>query len=182
MSFSFSYDLTVAEARLGVKLLSKHVYSGGWRVAAWAYSLFAGMSYVCAGFIFSFIFFNALLDDIESYVCIWYILALTAGFAMLLAERLLRRHAAKVYLQSGILKDQRIQISIDGISLDNGRSMQRVSWTDVDGLVEGSKMHVLCIGSTGIALPDRLLAEIGDPADLRAQTKAWFEQAREVSA
>ncbi len=182
MSYTFSYDLTRAEAKLRVKLLTKHVYSGGWRVAAQSYAVFTGVSHGVAGFLFSFIFINALWGGIESYTHLWYILAFAAIAAILSVGELLRRHAAHVYLQSGIFKDQRIQISSDGISRDNGRSMQRISWTDVDGLVEGSKMLVLCVGNTGIALPDRLLAEIGDPEDLRAQTKAWFEKAREVSA
>lgn len=171
------YAPSPAEVKAGMKLTCVPLYAGGWRAALITYSLVQGVALGVA-FIFLSYLLALFFGDVPgpaSYLIFVFFALLSLAYWIL--ERLIKNRGARFYLDSLLMRGQELGLSSEGIMFTNGRSRTFLDWRDVERIVETPEMLVATLGYQGIVMPDRILAEAGDPAAIRSAIKAWHDVA-----
>ena len=171
------YAPTEKEIFLGTRLAANPLFKGGWKLAAITYGIFqgAGIGLLCAGLaVLTGWLFGLISGDGNHWV-----LAIFLLFSLLywLLERALKTRGAAAYRNSLLMKGQTMRIDAKGITFSNGRSRSLMDWRDISGITTHKSMLVPTLSNQGIVIADRMLAEIGDVSELRAQITGWYQAA-----
>ncbi|NDW45249.1 hypothetical protein [Ruegeria sp. PrR005] len=176
--FEFEYQPTRQEIGAGKGLMSKSFYKGGWRWALFCLGLLNGASYVIMGALVSFLLLQAWGETLQSQTFLYYLGFVGIPIGALFFARIVHGHMRQVYVHRTLPKQFRVHLSSDGVDFRSAHSSNRTGWADVDDIVRGKGMTVLVTGACGLILPDRLLAEAGDVAEINRAISQWFDAAR----
>ncbi|WP_158969057.1 hypothetical protein [Chachezhania sediminis] len=174
----FGYRLTKAEVKTGGQAVSRSIYSGGARIGWIAQQASVSVGIGVLPFLAGYFIITAAGATPEANAREWLLLSLViGGILVVLIQRNERRRLA---VTTKVVDDGAWRMAIDsqGLSMTNGRSKAFNAWADCDDLVEAKRMIVLRVGAVGYAIPDRLLAQVGDVADLRRQIVSWYAASR----
>jgi hypothetical protein len=69
-------------------------------------------------------------------------------------------------------------LSPAGITFANGRSTSFFDWRDVGQIAQTRGMAVATLDYQGVVMPDRLLAQMGDPDTIKGQIISWHQSAQ----
>ncbi|MFZ7093334.1 YcxB family protein [Primorskyibacter sp. 2E233] len=183
MMYEFDYTPTKAEVAKGMQMACRSIYRGGWTILTLLYGVFVGASFAMAGFIISFLVFRAFgYSNAGQQAPIgWWLVAMAFAAGMMSFGRVIRRRSAEAYLTGPVMKGQRLSLSDEGISFNNGRSHSLTVWSDIDTIQEAKQLIMPTMGNQGYVLPDRMLAQAGDSLEIRDQIKAWHSAARRAA-
>lgn len=176
--FEFEYQPTRQEIGAGMGLTSKSVYKGGWRWALFCLGLLNGASYGIMGALVSSLLLQAWGETLQTQTALFYLGFMGIGFAAIFFARFVRDQVRQAYIRRTLPKRFRVHLSSDGVDFRSAHSSNRTGWADVDDIVRGKGMTVLVTGACGLILPDRLLAEAGDVAEINRAISQWFDAAR----
>lgn len=174
MTVEFPSDPTRAEiARSGV-LLNRHILPGKW---FWLNYLLFIIIYVSVMVLAAGV---AVLASDRFAVSLPVQLAIMIGIysAFALGLHVLNRRRVQTHMDSALRGGMTTTLSTRGIAFDNGRSSGLTDWRDIDRLLEGKALTVACVGHVGYIISDRMLAQAGDPVELKAQIRRWYAEAR----
>lgn len=174
MTVEFRFDPTKAEVAQCGGLLARHIYPGGWFPAFYLYNIFAfvGVLVLSAG--------AAGLAWDKFGISLPVQLAIMIGIYLgyLFWMQTLNRRRVRTYLNSSLIGGMTTTLSDRGLAFTNGRSSSLTDWRDVDRLVESKTLMVACLGHQGYPLSDRMLAQAGNPAEVKSQIRRWYAEAR----
>ena len=176
--FDMPYSLTDTEMHKGTKLTCSAHLKGRWRITLLAYVVMQRLA-LSLGFMFAAYLVVRSIGEVpgkDTYLM--FVLFFLFGLVFLSLERGVNKRGARLYEDSLVMQDQKVQLSSSGITFANGRSTTQLDWRDVDEVFEGSAMIVPTVGYQAVVLPDRVLALAGDPAALRQQIHKWHQAAR----
>ena len=178
--FEARYDPTFAEIQRGMALISRAIYSGRWRVAAFAFSVLRGTGYGVLAALIAIMSMHNLGIDWVAQPLPFYGLFGVFVLGMFSLQRVLHAHLVRVYLGAPQINGQRLRLDPRGIGLDNGRSQSFFDWQDVPELIVDKRMMVARHGNQGLVIPERLFAaQGGDTGELREQVQAWHAAAQD---
>lgn len=176
--FEFEYQPTKREIGAGMGLTTKSVYKGGWRWTLWVYHALEGAAFAALGGVLSYFILAYWGETPMSAFLIWWSLWMLLAYGGMSLASIVRNHMRTVYVHRTLPKQFRVHLSSDGVDFRTAHSSNRTGWADVDDIVRGKGMTVLVTGACGLILPDRLLAQAGDVAELNRMISQWFDVAR----
>ncbi|QGX96922.1 YcxB family protein [Roseovarius faecimaris] len=177
--WSAPYQPTQGEVRQGMKLTSRAIYSGRWRVAAFAYSFVRGAGLALVAYMLAYALAGWLGHRLESRSWLFYTLLAMFFLVVFGLQAAIFWRSARAYLFALTKETPRIRLSARGIRLSSDLSESLTDWRDISDLMTGKGILVAVQGNQGIVIPERLFAsQGGDTGGLREALQGWFRAAK----
>jgi hypothetical protein len=172
--FDFAYEISEGEVKLASAQALSHGASRYLKATMVVTNISVQLGQIVLGFGFVLLLFVVVGLSVREYSIIWLVLGAVVARALEMMRSEIFRHAAKSYVRSKMMQDQRLRIYSQGIETNNGRSQSLNAWEDCEAIIskEGVTVFLFGIGHY-IAVPERLLGPPDSIGNVKAQIELW---------
>ncbi|MGB7316939.1 MAG: hypothetical protein WBC85_03140 [Planktotalea sp.] len=180
--YEFEYKPTVKEIRQGTGLMSKGMYPGIWLRLCQLHGIILGASFGVTGIVTSFFLFKASGVPIHEVPLAFILIGLVIGLALMLSGRIWHNHSINAYHAHTAELNQSMRLSHAGLEIISEHMNLSYGWASFRVIEQNKVMTTLLLGNTGFILPNRLLEQAGDIAEISEAIRAWFDARAQVRA
>ncbi len=171
--FEFDTQCSIAELRQARLLVFRRIYSGFWRVWRHVLSLIQVVSLLLFAGVVTMkgLAMNGL--DVSDAALIWYAGTFGGGMLLVYGFHLHTNRFLAVARGSKWSDGLVVRIDEQAVQTDNGRSRWKLSWRDIEAVLDGRKVIVLQVSNIAIPVPKRVFATADEASRAVGLFREW---------